>query len=202
MTLRYQIPASLILAGTFLLAAPLTANELPHWDYHGPSGPEEWGNLHKDYAACSDGNQQSPIDIVTADVIEAELPETRIEWKESVALDVVNNGHSIQGIAPDLGRATINGRDDLLKQFHFHAPSEHTIDGKQFPAEVHFVHEAPDGTLAVIGILLEGGGENRIVEQLIAAAPAEAGQTRIDAQNLHDLLPGGSAHSDGRRRRR
>jgi len=25
-------------------------------------------------------------------------------------------------------------------QFHFHSPSEHTIDGHHYDAEVHFVH--------------------------------------------------------------
>jgi carbonic anhydrase len=27
-----------------------------------------------------------------------------------------------------------------LIQFHLHSPSEHTIDGKIYPAELHFVH--------------------------------------------------------------
>ena len=26
------------------------------------------------------------------------------------------------------------------KQFHFHTPSEHTVDGNLYDAEVHFVH--------------------------------------------------------------
>lgn len=172
-----------------LLTATAAANELPHWDYEGESGPEEWANLHEDYSACGLGDQQSPIDVVTTEVIEAELPEIAINWGDAVPLKVVNNGHSIQGIAPEMGEATINGRDDTLKQFHFHAPSEHMIDGERFPAEVHFVHEAPDGTLAVIGILLEGGGSNQLVEDMIAVAPETVGEAEIEAHNLHDLQP-------------
>ena len=44
------------------------------------------------------------------------------------------------------------------KQFHFHAPSEHTINGQQFDAEMHIVHEyeGSDGRYgAVIGIFFD-----------------------------------------------
>ena len=42
-------------------------------------------------------------------------------------------------------------------QFHFHSPSEHTINGKDFDAEVHFVHRNEDNPdeLLVIGVLLD-----------------------------------------------
>jgi carbonic anhydrase len=47
-------------------------------------------------------------------------------------------------------------RFDLL-QFHFHSSSEHTLNGKSYPLEVHFVHantQTPGVTkLAVWGIL-------------------------------------------------
>jgi carbonic anhydrase len=31
------------------------------------------------------------------------------------------------------------GADYIIKQFHFHSPSEHTVDGKHFAMEAHFV---------------------------------------------------------------
>lgn len=37
---------------------------------------------------------------------------------------------------------TVDGKVFELKQFHFHTPSEHTIDGEYFPLEMHLVHEA------------------------------------------------------------
>ena len=53
------------------------------------------------------------------------------------------------------------------KQFHFHAPSEHHVDGKRFALELHIVHtistadsyktssDLLNRTLAVFGILFE-----------------------------------------------
>ena len=42
-------------------------------------------------------------------------------------------------------------------QFHFHSPSEHTIDGEYYDAEVHFVHQNPKNPedLMVRGVLLD-----------------------------------------------
>jgi len=37
-----------------------------HWGYDGDTGPEHWGSLSEDYAACSTGTQQSPVDITSS----------------------------------------------------------------------------------------------------------------------------------------
>ena len=39
-----------------------------------------------------------------------------------------------------------DGEDELYKvhQFHFHAPSEHRINGVLYDAELHIVHESFD----------------------------------------------------------
>lgn len=34
---------------------------------------------------------------------------------------------------------TINNKKYLLVEYHFHTPSEHTINGKKYPAELHYV---------------------------------------------------------------
>jgi carbonic anhydrase len=37
-----------------------------------------------------------------------------------------------------------------LKQFHFHTPSEHRINGEHFPMEMHLVHQGP-GITSILG---------------------------------------------------
>ena len=38
---------------------------------------------------------------------------------------------------------------------HFHAPSEHTVDGNEYDAEIHFVHSKSDTELLVIGVFFD-----------------------------------------------
>ena len=44
-----------------------------------------------------------------------------------------------------------------LAQYHFHGPSEHTLEGAHFPMEMHMVHKAEDGSLAVIAVFIGSG---------------------------------------------
>ena len=83
----------------------------------------------------------------------------------------------------------INGKTYTFKQFHFHTPSEHTFKGKHFPMEAHFVHQAEDGTLAVIGSVFKPGKNNPALSAL-TAKKLKAGES-VDLKNLNiqALLP-------------
>jgi carbonic anhydrase len=39
-----------------------------------------------------------------------------------------------------------------LTQYHFHAPSEHTINARHADVEGHFVHKNANGDTAVVGV--------------------------------------------------
>lgn len=111
------------------------------------------------------GDSQSPVDIVPAKTEMMKDPgKLKLDYDSSI-LDEVDNGHSIQVI--DKGRATIDGRQFELEQLHFHAKSEHTLAGKHFPIEAHFVHQAQDGRIAVIAIFLEAGKENQAFQTIL-----------------------------------
>jgi carbonic anhydrase len=75
-------------------------------------------------------------------------------------VNIINNGHTIQVNYDPGSYIEIDGVRYDLQQFHFHAPSEHTINGKLAEAELHLVHKSADGKLAVVGILIEVGAEN------------------------------------------
>jgi carbonic anhydrase len=163
--------------------------EAIHWSYEGEGGPENWGELDKANLACADGTQQSPIDIANAKV--ADLPDLKFAWTASDG-SVVNNGHTIQVDVKAGGTLTIGATTYTLAQFHFHGPSEHTIGGKNYPLEVHFVHKDASGKLAVVGVLVGEGAENKafapIIDKLPSKenTPAELGTSLA----LTSMLPG------------
>lgn len=111
------------------------------------------------------GDTQSPINIETTKT--EPMKDTgaiELNYNQKVT-DEVDNGHSIQ--VDDGGQATINGRKFELNQFHFHAESEHTVDGKHYPIEAHFVNENQDSRLAVIGVFFKEGKANPAFQSIL-----------------------------------
>lgn len=148
-----------------------------HWTYGGEGGPAHWAELSPDNKPCSIGHQQSPIDLAGA--MTASIAPPAAHWISASGAMVVNNGHTIQVDVPAGGSVTLDGKDYVLKQFHFHHPSEHTIDGKQFPLEAHFVHAAADGDLAVIGVMFLEGAANANLDAIWATAPGREAKAAV-----------------------
>jgi len=156
-----------------------------HWEYSGENGSENWAKLSPVYAICGEGKAQSPINIIKTN--EREGMSWKLDYKstsfkiahnENVD-DIIDNGHTIQ-ITVDSG-STFTFGDKLynLKQFHFHTPSEHTFDGERMPMEMHFVHQASDGSLAVVGVLFkEGNIVNENFAMIIRNLPDAKGEVK------------------------
>jgi carbonic anhydrase len=155
-----------------------------HWSYEGEAGPEKWGSLSPVYAACGNGKAQSPINLAPSKgngatnwKMEYKTTSLRIAHHEHVD-DIVDNGHTIQITVEEGSTITLNGKVFTLKQFHFHTPSEHTLDGKHFPMEVHFVHQNEDGSFAVVGVFIEEGKANENFAKIIEHLPSAPGETK------------------------
>jgi carbonic anhydrase len=157
--------------------SPAPAKHAAHWSYGGEGGPDHWGELGADNKACASGVQQSPIDLSGALAATVDAPHPA--WIPARGGMVVNNGHTIQVDLANAGGLTLDGVTYSLKQFHFHHPSEHTIDGKQAPLELHLVHAAQNGSLAVIGIMFEEGAASSGLDDIWATAPAKEGKAAV-----------------------
>jgi len=146
--------------------------EDPHWGYTGHEGPDAWGSLSPKYKECSEGKNQSPINVVHS--MEANLEPLTLDYK-SGSMDIVNNGHTVQVDLSAGNTLTIDGTVFELKQFHFHTPSENEIEGKVYPLEAHFVHLDKDGNIAVLALMFEEGEENKALAKEWAHMPKNAG---------------------------
>jgi len=144
----------------------------------------------KDWAGtCASGQHQSPINLET----ENEATTTCVRYGEDAAkhhtinyhytlaqnLSMVNNGYTLR-VSADLGFVTLGGCNPCsgdeydVKQFHFHTPSEHTINNKSFAMELHIVHQKKGSSgvqdLLFVSILFyiqpEGGFPNAFLENI------------------------------------
>lgn len=168
--------------GSATQAAPMQSHGKAHagWGYSGEYRASQWGGT------CSEGQAQSPINI--ARYLQEDLPDLGLEYQDS-PLVVVNNGHTIE-VKFELGSGFhIENVPFTLQQVHFHTPSEHYLDGAPYPMEMHFVHMAENGTLAVVAVMVKVGQHNNTIEGIWQNVPGE-GQTnavpmvKINAENL------------------
>lgn len=127
------------------------------------------------------GLLQSPINIVTKDLNDG-MHKVSTYYKSSKET-VAYLGHTVQ-VEYDPG-SVVEFDDERydFKQFHFHTPSEHHIDGITYPLEMHLVHtcslhiEHKDKPhYLVISILFKEGEENEFLNDFLAEVPEEEGE--------------------------
>ena len=156
-----------------------------HWGYSAEDGPTAWATLSPVYALCREGKGQSPINIVKTDTkggvnwkLNYKTSSLRIAHNEHMD-DIIDNGHTIQVTVDEGSTFSFGDKTYSLKQFHFHTPSEHTIDGKNMPMEMHMVHQDSDGSLAVVSVLFEEGKvANENFSKIISNLPNAKGETK------------------------
>jgi carbonic anhydrase len=150
--------------------------DAPHWTYEEAA---RWQELSEEFSACGEGTQQSPIDLTGA--VGLDLPNAILDYVPADAT-VIDNGHTVQVNVPEAGTLELDGKTYAFAQFHFHAPSEHTVEGDHWPMEWHFVHKAEDGSLAVLGVLVEEGPAWQPFDIIIESLPLE--------ENIEDKVYG------------
>ncbi len=161
-----------------------------HWSHaSGEEGPENWKNLCDDFLPCG-GSAQSPINIITDSLISAEdLFPLSLKYG-TTSVDIINNGHTVQFNTTGDNSINVEGKEYKLLQFHYHALSEHTVNGDHYPLEVHFVHKHSDSDLLVMGILFKEGESNPLFAKYLENFPKEKGTfTAEDQIELMEVIP-------------
>jgi carbonic anhydrase len=147
-------------------------------------------------AATSVGQRQSPIALVSSEAVGScamELQE-RFAYKPSV-LSLVSDGQTVEA-GYDAGSAIWEGGAAYsLAQFHFHSPSEHTLDGERFPLEIHLVHKDETGKAAlVIGAFVREGPHDPLFDGVLAGLPTLVGKTGGATIDATALVPADRTH--------
>ena len=143
------------------------------WGYSGPGGPEHWASLAHEYAPCGDGVQQSPIDITGYE--DGDGPALSLSYDGDVSGVALARGSIVVSFGP--GSSLLLGeRPYELQSAHAHAPAEHRIDGEEFAAELHVLHQDASGELAVVGVLYQLGDPSPVLQAMLDAvsAPGES----------------------------
>lgn len=156
------------------------------WGYEGEHGPAHWGG------DCKTGQSQSPINLTGA---AAGSPGLNLNYTTS-PVKILHNGHTVQANLDGKSTLTTGGKEYSLVQFHFHAPSEHTIDGKPADLVAHLVHKSADGALAVVGVLFNEGVENSFLGKFWEHLPAQKSpehDTGVTV-DLNEVLPAVRGH--------
>ena len=173
--------------GYFVLAG--VAAKAAEFSYSGDEGPGFWGALDPAWENCATDTRQSPIDIdrVRRD---ATLGPLQLHL-QATAIDLTNNGHTIEQEYAPGSTLTFEGVVYTLSQFHFHTLSEHAIDGDRGVMELHavFSNDAT-GNKAVVGQLYKIGKKNAFLAAFDQMLPQKNGDiTASDTEiNLADGL--------------
>lgn len=163
------------------------------WSYEGSTAPEHWASVSPDFRDCG-GKNQSPVDL--NNLINTRLPAIKFSY-QSDAQRILNNGHSIVVEYAPGSYILVNDERFDLQQLHFHAPSEHLIQGQSFPAEIHFVHTNEAGQLAVVGVMIQEAEENAMLTELWTQLPRQKQQrwqVMAGVISAEDLLPAKRAY--------
>jgi len=194
--MRFPALAVFLLSAASLAAAQTTPPAGAPWDYEGKRGTLTWGKLDPAYKACSQGHEQSPVDIRGARLNKALQPIEFHYISSPVTLE--NNGHTVIVHVGPGSYIVANGVRYDLVQFHFHHPAEEAVKGKLTDMDVHLVHKSADGKQAVIAIRLvedRGDAVDRFVGLHVAVEAlgrAHAGgqcQSQYCDECLHVLRP-------------
>ncbi len=121
----------------------------------------------------------------------------KIAYEKEATLCIVNNiyhkeiHNKVQfDCLSDKNKLQVDGRTYTLKQLHFHAPSEHSFNGKRSVMEIHFVHKAADGNTVVLAVLMEIGESNCVIDKLLNVdLYADENNAEPVKLNLAELIP-------------
>ncbi len=200
MSLSGVAPLLLVLLATTASAqalAPVTSlSSSEDWSYTGTYDPNRWGEL-SGYGLCATGQRQTPIPLWSLTNLPLALSTPSFDYRFT-PVNMRHNGHTVEFTYEPGSTIRVQGTDYRLAQFHFHTPSEHTLDAVSYPLELHLVHVDANGAPAVVvGIFIKRGAVNQALATAFNNLPQNEGdvsQPLGAVINAANLLPYNRTH--------
>jgi carbonic anhydrase len=157
-----------------------------------PPQAAERGRTDEHYTppGLAHGLVQSPVNILSGQA-EGGHHEIAINLHHAEPDHLENKGHTIQLDFQPGSSVTFDGNEYQLKQFHFHTPSEHQIDGITYPMEGHIVNmiepktpEDPPRYL-VVSFLFRMGDVDPFISSFLDQVPSEEGGEDLEAGQVY-----------------
>ena len=183
--IAFKSIAAGLLAGSLGLALPAAAID---FRYACEDCPANWGNLAGG-ETCLLGTIQSPIAFAKKTAKKKRLPRLRPRFGDSL-LEVERLSTNFEAFVEEGLFTRVGQKRFELLQFHFHSTSEHVVDGERSAVEMHFVHRAADGALAVIGVFIEEGDNLDALDPLIEALSEVIGLPEEDSLEVEPIAVG------------
>ncbi|KAG7549437.1 Alpha carbonic anhydrase domain [Arabidopsis thaliana x Arabidopsis arenosa] len=180
---------TIILFVTFLALSSSSLADETETEFHYKPGeiadPSKWSGIKAEWKICGTGKRQSPINLTPqiARIVHNSTEILQTYYKPVEAI-LKNRGFDMKvKWEDDAGKIVINDTDYKLVQSHWHAPSEHFLNGQRLAMELHMVHKSEEGHLAVIGVLFKEGAPNafisRIMDKINKIADVQDGEISI-----------------------
>jgi len=159
--------------------------------------PDAGSKIEQGYALPRQSAQlaQSPVNIISGKAEKDAKQQFSFAFHSE--FDAAENlGHTIQVDFKKGSTCIMNGKEYTSKQFHFHTPSEHLIDGVTYPLEMHIVNLLNDPnsdkpTYLVVSVFFKMGEENKFLKEFLDKIPGAEGkknELQSGEVKLDDLL--------------
>lgn len=171
--MRHSAFLCLLLSAASVAGAQAAVPGAAPWSYEGHNGPLNWGKLDPAYRACSEGRQQSPVDIRGAHLNRTLKP---IEFHYLAGPVTIENTGNLIAVHVNPGSYMVaDGVRYELKKLEIHRPSEHAVKGKLTDMDVEMVNASADGKMAVVAVRLTQDLDqpNATIAMLWAHLPTE-----------------------------
>ncbi|MBN2662504.1 MAG: carbonic anhydrase family protein [Bacteroidales bacterium] len=147
------------------------------------------------FSACESSDEQlSPIDL-NSGISNPDFTPLYNDYYFVNNFNLVNSGSFIEVDINDCYLLIPNkdeflGQEVALEKILIKSPSEHTVQGVNFPLELQFIHHDTLGNSVNVAVFVEAGNENSFFDAILNNIPAKNQSANVNQEiDIYSLFP-------------